>query len=91
MRQDSMEVVFAGEGEHSEFGDVVLAVTSKERLSIEFEMTDVMRAVDLMERCSVSIRRYDGIWGYIYVQGTHVGYTWTQRYTLGFENATTGS
>lgn len=91
MRQE-MEVTFAGDEEPTEyqFGDVVLAVVSEEPLS-ELRMTDVVKAVDLMERCSVMTRRYNGIWAYIYVRGRHVGYIWTQRYTLGVENATTDS
>ena len=86
-----MEVVFAGDEDLHHFGDLVLAVTSEERLSIPFELTDVMKAVDLMQWCSVAIRRYDGIWAYIYVRGSHMGYIWTQRYTLELEIATNES
>lgn len=91
-----MEVVFVRD--EPQYGDLLLAVTPNDRLLniYEFKVTDVIKAVDLIERCSVATQRYEGMYAYVFVRQRHVGYMWTQRYaeapsSLELQNTTTDS
>ena len=66
-------------------GDVLLSVQPVDRLSPFYAMhelrySDVLKAVDLLEWCSVAQGHIEGVYAYIYVQGRHMGYMWTKRY-----------
>ncbi|KAI4093258.1 MAG: hypothetical protein LQ339_007736 [Xanthoria mediterranea] len=66
-------------------GDVLLSVQPVDRVypsyaTHEIQYSDVLKAVDLLEWCSVAQGYIEGIYAYIYVQGRHMGYMWTKRY-----------
>ena len=58
--------------------------TEKYALSV----SDVLLAIDLVERCGIAQGHVEEMWAYVFVGGRHVGYIWTQRGSeLGLRNA----
>ena len=67
-------------------GDVILAVRSAKILDSEIQAwhliryADVLKAIALLEWCSLARKPIRGIWAYVYLRGVHVGYIWTEKY-----------
>ncbi|KAI4217906.1 MAG: hypothetical protein L6R36_009221 [Xanthoria steineri] len=86
LRRGIMSVWEAKESEEIiEPGDVIMAAMAARKRTIlpawqDFFFVDVLKAVNLIEWCSIAHGHIEGIWAYVYVRGVHVGYIWTMRY-----------
>lgn len=69
-------------------GDVILVSRAAKRLDSEIpawhvvHCTDMLKAIALLEWCSVARKPITGIWAYVYLRGVHIGYIWTVKYLL---------
>lgn len=67
-------------------GDVLLVSRAAKRLDSEMpawhvmHCTDILKAIALLEWCSVAPKSITGIWAYVYLRGVHIGYIWTQKF-----------
>ena len=66
-------------------GDVIIAAQPADRPSPryprpEFKLTDAIKAIKLIQHCSLAMGRSEGIWAQAYVHGVLVGYIWTVAY-----------
>ncbi len=86
LRRGTMSVWNAKESEEIiDPGDVIMAaIAARKQTALpawqDFLFVDVLKAVNLIEWCSIAHGRIEGIWAYVYVRGVHVGYIWTMRY-----------
>lgn len=66
-------------------GDVIIAARPAKKPTFvpawhKFLYVDLLKAVELIEWCTIAHRRTEAMWAYVYLREVHIGYIWTKRY-----------